>query len=115
MEPITSNDFLNSVLETEAWKEVSQSGSLSMTMIEKFADRLDWEEVSGNSNVIWTVEGINKFANKIHWDEFSRSCPENFLSESTLQKFAPKWIGRRFPIETTSTTTGVCSKSLLTR
>ena len=91
MEPITSNDFLNSVLETEAWKEVSQSGSLSMTMIEKFADRLDWEEVSGNSNVIWTVEGINKFANKIHWDECSRSCPENFLSESTLQKFASKW------------------------
>ena len=91
MEPITSNDFLNSVLETEAWKEVSQSGSLSMTMIEKFADKLDWEEVSGNSNVIWTVEGINKFANRIHWDEFSRSCPENLLSESTLQKFASKW------------------------
>lgn len=62
-----------------------------MTMIEKFADKLDWEEVSGNSNVIWTVEGINKFANKIHWDEFSRSCPENLLSESTLQKFASKW------------------------
>ena len=79
MEPITSNDFLNSVLETEAWKEVSQSGSLSMTMIEKFADKLDWEEVSGNRNIIWTVEGINKFANKIHWDEFSRSCPENLL------------------------------------
>ena len=52
MEPITSNDFLNSVLETEAWKEVSQSGGLSMTIIEKFADKLDWEEVSGNSNVI---------------------------------------------------------------
>lgn len=91
MEPITSNDFLNSVLETEAWKEVSQSGSLSMTMIEKFADKLDWEEVSGNRNIIWTVEGINKFANKIHWDEFSRSCPENLLSELTLQKFASKW------------------------
>lgn len=54
MEPITSNDFLNSVLETEAWKEVSQSGSLSMTMIEKFADKLDWEEVSGNRNIDWT-------------------------------------------------------------
>lgn len=91
MEPITSNDFLNSVLETEAWKEVSQSGSLSMTMIEKFADKLDWEEVSGNRNIIWTVEGINKFANRIHWDEFSRSCPENLLSETTLQKFASKW------------------------
>ncbi len=91
MEPIISNDFLNSVLENEAWKEVSQCGYLSMAMVEKFADKLDWEEVSGNSNVIWTVEGINKFANRIHWDEFSRSCPENLLSETTLQKFASKW------------------------
>lgn len=91
MEPITSNDFLNSVLENEAWKEVSQCGYLSMAMVEKFADNLDWEEVSGNSHVIWTVEGINKFANRIHWDEFSRSCPENLLSETTLQKFASKW------------------------
>ncbi|UKI43456.1 MAG: hypothetical protein L6U16_10420 [Porphyromonadaceae bacterium] len=64
METITNNEFLNSVLEAEAWKEVSQSERLSMTMIEKFADKLDWEEVSGNSNIILTVEGINKFANK---------------------------------------------------
>lgn len=91
MEPVTTNDFLNSVLETEAWKEVSQSGSLSMTMIEKYADKLDWEEVSGNRNILWTVEGINKFANKINWAEFSRSCLENIISETTLRKFAAKW------------------------
>ncbi len=91
MEPITNNEFLNSVLEAEAWKEISQSGSLSVTMIEKFADKLDWEEVSNNSNVIWTVDGINKFANKIHWEEFSRSCSENLISETTLQKFEGKW------------------------
>lgn len=91
MEPITNNEFLNSVLETEAWKEISQSESLSMAMLEKLADKLDWEEVSGNTNVIWTVEGINKFANRIHWDEFSRSCSENIISETMLQRFATRW------------------------
>lgn len=63
---ITSNDFLNSVLEPEAWEEVSQSEILSMSMLERFADKLDWEEVSGNYNVIWTVEGISKYAGKIN-------------------------------------------------
>lgn len=91
MEPITTNDFLNSVLETEAWKEVSQSESLSMTMLEKFADKLDWDELSGNQNVIWTLDGINKFAKKINWVEFSRSCSDSIITETTLRTFAARW------------------------
>lgn len=91
MEPIANNEFLNSVLEAEAWKEISQSEALSMTMLEKCADKLDWEEISGNNNVLWTVEGINKYINKIHWDEFSGSCPDKLITETTLQKFASKW------------------------
>lgn len=91
METITNNEFLNSVLEAEAWKEVSQRESLSMEILEKYADRLDWEEISGNQNIIWTINGISKFANRLDWEEFSRSCPENLISETTLQKYAGKW------------------------
>lgn len=91
MEPITNNEFLNSVLEAEAWKEVSERESLSMSMLEKFADKLDWEEVSGNHDVLWTVDGISKYAGKINWDEFSRSCSDYIISETTLCKFADKW------------------------
>lgn len=91
METITNNEFLNSVLEAEAWKEVSQRESLSMEMLEKYADRLDWEEISGNQNINWTINGIGKFANRLDWEEFSRSCPENLISETTLQKYAGKW------------------------
>lgn len=91
METITNNEFLNSVLEAEAWKEVSQRESLSMEMLEKYADRLDWEEISGNQNIIWTMNGISKFANRLDWEEFSRSCPDSFISEATLQKYAGKW------------------------
>lgn len=91
METITNNEFLNSILETEAWKRISQREILSVDMIEKFAENLDWKEVSGNGNVLWTVEGVNRFASKIQWDEFSRNCPDNFISEFTLQKFSSKW------------------------
>ncbi len=35
MEPITNNEFLNSVLEAEAWKEISNNESLSMDILDK--------------------------------------------------------------------------------
>lgn len=91
MEPITKNEFLNSVLEAEAWKEISQSESLSMDILEKYADKLDWDEVSGNTKVLWTIEGINKFINRIDWDEFSRSCSDHLICESVLMKFSNRW------------------------
>lgn len=53
MEPITNNEFLNSVLETEAWKEISENESLSMDIIDKYADKLDWEEISESSTSRW--------------------------------------------------------------
>ena len=52
MDTISSNEFLNSVLETEAWKELSQRESLSMDILKKFADKLEWEEISGNQNIL---------------------------------------------------------------
>lgn len=35
MEPLTNNEFLNSVLEAEAWKEISDNESLSMDILDK--------------------------------------------------------------------------------
>lgn len=91
MEPITNNEFPNSVLETEAWKGLYQNGNLSMAMIDKLVDKLDREESCGNKNVLWTIDGINKYAYKTHWNEFSQSCPNNIITATTLQKFASKW------------------------
>lgn len=91
MEQITNNDFLNAVLEAEAWKEISENESLSMDMIDKYADKLNWEEISGNRCIIWTLDGISKFANKLNWSVFSRYCPDNIINEVTLQKFANRW------------------------
>lgn len=91
MEPIANNEFLNSVLETEAWKEISDHESFSMEMLEKYADKLDWEEISENSNIIWTLDGITKYANRLNWIDFSRYCPDHLINEVTLRKFANRW------------------------
>lgn len=91
MEPITNNEFLNSVLEAEAWKEISDNESLSMDILDKYAAKLDWDEISENRNIIWTLDGINKFTNRLNWSNFSENCPDHIINEVTLQKFANRW------------------------
>ena len=76
MEPITNNEFLDSILEAEAWKEISNNESLSMDILDKYADKLDWDEISENRNVIWTLDGINKFTSRLNWSNFSQNCPD---------------------------------------
>lgn len=61
MESITNNEFLNSVLESEAWKEVSSRESFSMEMIEKFADKVNWGEIITNWNIEKPVEFFARF------------------------------------------------------
>ena len=80
MGQITNNEFLSSVLNAEVWKKVSDE-SLSMEMIEKFQDKLDWETLSQNRNILWTTAGIAKFAGKINWSDFSQYCNANILTE----------------------------------
>ena len=95
MNSITTNEFLYSVLLTESWKKVSESESLSMDMLIKNEDKLDWKEISGNRNVLWTVDGINKFAYKLDWELFSDNCPDYIICDSTLNKFANRWNWKR--------------------
>ena len=91
MEPITTNEFLNSVFETEVWKKVSEEETLSMEMLEQYEDKLDWTAISGNNNILWTIDGVAKFAYKIDWDVFSERCPDAFICETTLRKFDNRW------------------------
>lgn len=90
MGQITNNEFLSSVLNAEVWKKVSDE-SLSMEMIEKFQDKLDWETLSQNRNILWTTADIAKFAGKINWSDFSQYCNANILTEENLHKFKEKW------------------------
>lgn len=88
---ITNNEFLQSVLESDAWKEISENENLSMDILEKYQDKLDWDEISKNSHILWTVDGVKKFSRRLDWSEFSFHCSITFICEATLREFHDKW------------------------
>jgi hypothetical protein len=91
MEILNQNEFLKAVLEEAAWKEISGSKALSMSTLEEFKNKLDWNEVSANDDILWTLEGLRKFAKYLNWSKFSESCPQGLICESVLNEFINFW------------------------
>ena len=98
MNPITNNQFLAAIIEEAAWKEVSSMEGWTMEALEKYQDKVDWREISSNSNVMWTIDGINKFTYKIDWEALSRYCPAYLLTEDNLQRFKANWNWSRLSL-----------------
>ncbi len=61
-----SNEFMQKIVNEEAWKELSGDFNWSETLLEKFQDMVDWNEISENRNIRWTVSMIQKFKNRIN-------------------------------------------------
>lgn len=88
MTPITLN--MNDILEEEAWFRISTK-NISLSMLEKYADKFNWHVISWNSSIDWTIDALQKFADKLDWKEFSRHCPPHCVSDSFLQQFCDRW------------------------
>ena len=88
---VLSNEFMQNIATEEAWKELSESFAWSEAMLEKYQDKVDWEEVTTNRNIRWTLPMIQKFQKKINWDKFSEYADENVLTEPIIEAFKGRW------------------------
>lgn len=79
------------MMDTEAWGNVSENFPFSEAQLEKYADKLDWKEVSGNTNIFWSVQMLEKFKRRIDWTALSRSLQEENVSAELLEKFKDNW------------------------
>lgn len=79
------------MMDTEAWGNVSGNFPFSEAQLEKYADKLDWKEVSGNTNVFWSVQMLEKFKRRIDWTALSCSLQEENVSAELLEKFKDNW------------------------
>ena len=68
---VLSNEFMQKIMTEEAWKELSNDFNWSEAMLEKYQDKVDWNEISENRNIRWTIPMIQKFKNRINWEIFS--------------------------------------------
>lgn len=88
---VLSNEFMQNIATEEAWKELSGNFNWSETALEKYQDKVDWDEVSTNRYIRWTIPMIQKFHKKINWEKLSDYADENILTENYLEAFKEKW------------------------
>lgn len=86
-----SNDFMQRIAEEGAWKELSNELSWTEALLEKYQDKIYWQELSENRNVLWTIPMLHKFKPRINWDKLSRYADENTLTENCIETFKEKW------------------------
>ncbi len=86
-----SNDFMQKIATEEAWKELSGDFQWNESLLEKYQDKVDWHEVSENTNILWTIPMVQKFKNRIDWDKFSRHAEKEALTEVFIAAFKDKW------------------------
>lgn len=99
------------MMEEEAWVSLSGDFGFTLQMLEKYQDRLDWNEISENTNIVWTVEILDKFKRRINWESFSGRCDKSVLTLEIVERFKdyfdwralsrnadlPMWIVEKYP------------------
>lgn len=86
-----SNEFMQHSAENEAWRKISANYSLTESMLEKYADKLDWDEVSQNSAINWTISMLDKFKKKLNWKSLPNYIGEDALTPSVIESFKDLW------------------------
>lgn len=86
-----TNEFMEKSLNDSAWKELSGDFQWTEQMLEKHKDKVDWKEISNNSNIVWTPAMLEKFKKDIDWKELSKTSCETILTEECLEQFKEYW------------------------
>ena len=86
-----SNEFMQQVAKDAAWKELSSDFSWSETLLEKYQDKVDWNEISSNRKIQWTIPMIRKCKRRINWHLFSDLSNDELFTESVIEAFKDNW------------------------
>jgi hypothetical protein len=85
------NSLLDTMLEEEAWKNISRDGTLSESQLEKYRSKLDWEAVTTNPNIHWTPALMEHFKRFIDWQQMSACAGADLLCPEVVERFADRW------------------------
>lgn len=89
-----SDEMIQSIISAKAWDEISGNFGLTEEMLERYADKLNWNEVSKNREIHWTVKLIEKWADRLNWEELSESSNDYLLTPDVIAYFVNRWNWR---------------------
>ena len=91
MEKNNNDEGMLQMLTEEAWKYLSEDLEWTETLLEKYADKVDWKAISENRNVFWTVPMLKKFSKKVDWKVLSGNANRVWFTNAHLEAFKDKW------------------------
>jgi hypothetical protein len=86
-----NDEFMQHIATEQMWKELSENFQWTEALLEKYADKVDWKEISCNHRIQWTIPMLQKFAKKLDWSSLSASADEDWFTEVHLETFKDKW------------------------
>ena len=86
-----NDDFMQRIVDEDAWKELSSELNWSETLLEKYKDKVDWMKISENNQILWTIPMLKKFQNRINWEILSRYADKSVFTEICIETFKDRW------------------------
>ena len=86
-----TKEQINALRERAVWKKLSSELSWTEELLTKYADQVDWEEISSNAKVLWTESLLRKFADKLDWEELSQNDAFALRCPDIIRPFALYW------------------------
>ncbi len=86
-----SNEFMEAILEEACWKSISEKFPLTEDLLEKYNDKLNWELISENSEIIWSPSMLDKFKKCLNWTKFSSSRHPVILNIENIERYKECW------------------------
>ncbi len=86
-----TKDQICALRERAVWKKLSSELSWTEELLTKYADQVDWEEISSNAKVLWTESLLRKFADKLDWEELSQNDAFALRCPDIIRPFALYW------------------------
>ena len=82
-----NDDFMSQLIDEQAWKELSQDFQWSEQLLEKYADKVDWHELSDNSGLVLSYELLDKFIERWDWSEIIGCWDDGLFDEDFLERY----------------------------
>lgn len=86
-----TDEMLDVIIAKEAWDYISGNSELNEEVLEKYADKLNWQDVSRNGSIQWIEKLLEKWANRIDWEWISRNGNESLFTPEVVEHFADRW------------------------
>ena len=85
------NEFMQTLLNAKTWQNLSAELNWSEALLEKCKDKVDWNEVSQNTSILWSIPMLKHFQKYINWNKLSEYINKDSLTPEMIEAFKDCW------------------------